>query len=233
MDYQRIYNQIIERAKSRQLSEYIEKHHIIPKCMGGSNKKENIVELTAREHFIVHWLLSRIYPDHILINRAFWLMANGTSPSKKRYKPSSRTYQEAREKTQMWLQTPKSEETKNKIKNHPTRKNNISLGIKKYYEENQQTKRKPCTEERRNKISKSKQGQNHTEETKNKIGKNQPKEKPSKRRSVLQHDKKGNLIKEWESIAQATKTLHYSDGIISMACSGKIKSAGGFIWKYK
>jgi len=51
MDYQNIYSQIIERAKNHQLEGYKEKHHIIPKCMGGTDEKENIAELTAKEHF--------------------------------------------------------------------------------------------------------------------------------------------------------------------------------------
>ena len=52
MNYQRIYDQIINRAKERTLEGYKEKHHIIPKCMGGSNEKQNLIELTAKEHFI-------------------------------------------------------------------------------------------------------------------------------------------------------------------------------------
>lgn len=53
---------LIEKAKSRTLPKevYTEKHHIIPRSMGGNNKKENLVELTAREHFICHWLLIKM-----------------------------------------------------------------------------------------------------------------------------------------------------------------------------
>lgn len=58
--YTRIYYQIVNRAQSRTLDGYKEKHHIIPKSFGGSNKKENLVELTAREHFICHWLLVKM-----------------------------------------------------------------------------------------------------------------------------------------------------------------------------
>lgn len=64
MNYEKIYNQIIDKRKKELLpeNEYGEKHHIIPRCLGGSNSKENIVKLTAREHFIAHMLLVRIYP---------------------------------------------------------------------------------------------------------------------------------------------------------------------------
>lgn len=63
MDYQKIYNSIIENRKINIPEGYTERHHIIPKCMGGDNSKENLVRLTAREHFICHTLLVKIYPD--------------------------------------------------------------------------------------------------------------------------------------------------------------------------
>jgi hypothetical protein len=55
--YKKIYEFIIERAKNRSLNCYVEKHHIIPKCLGGLNNKDNIIKLTAKEHFICHRLL--------------------------------------------------------------------------------------------------------------------------------------------------------------------------------
>ena len=55
--YENWYNSIINRAKSRVLNGFGERHHIIPKSLGGSDKRDNIVKLTAREHFICHWLL--------------------------------------------------------------------------------------------------------------------------------------------------------------------------------
>jgi hypothetical protein len=72
MNYLSIYNQIINRAKNsnrrkRNISDpkyiYYEKHHIIPKCLGGTNDKSNFVLLTGSEHFLAHQLLVKIYPD--------------------------------------------------------------------------------------------------------------------------------------------------------------------------
>ena len=62
MDYKRIYNEIIDNRKLNKFDGYTENHHIIPKSIGGSNKKENLVELSAREHFICHYLLTKMYP---------------------------------------------------------------------------------------------------------------------------------------------------------------------------
>jgi len=57
--YKSWYDYIIQKAKVRNLSGYKEKHHILPRCLGGKDNQENLVELTAREHFIVHMLLCK------------------------------------------------------------------------------------------------------------------------------------------------------------------------------
>ena len=62
MNYRKIYFQLIERAKTHSnLSGYTEIHHVIPKSLGGTDLKSNLVKLTAREHFIAHWLLTKVY----------------------------------------------------------------------------------------------------------------------------------------------------------------------------
>lgn len=58
--YTKIYYNIVNRAKSRIKPEFAEQHHIIPKSLGGSNSKNNLVFLTPREHFICHLLLPKM-----------------------------------------------------------------------------------------------------------------------------------------------------------------------------
>lgn len=60
--YTRCYFAIIAQARldNEQYSGYTEKHHVIPKSMGGGNNKENLVRLTARQHFVCHLLLTRM-----------------------------------------------------------------------------------------------------------------------------------------------------------------------------
>ncbi len=58
--YSKRYYKITSNAKQRTTEGYTELHHIIPQSMGGSNDKENLVDLTAREHFICHWLLIKM-----------------------------------------------------------------------------------------------------------------------------------------------------------------------------
>lgn len=59
----------------RVLQGYGEVHHIIPKCIGGTNDSSNKIKLTAREHFIVHRLLIKIY-DNKKLKYALWAMCN-------------------------------------------------------------------------------------------------------------------------------------------------------------
>lgn len=85
MHYQKIYNQIIENAKIRQMSGYCEKHHIIPKCLGGDDSKENLVKLTFREHFICHWLLCKLNPNNGKLHHAFSRMTMASYKNKERF----------------------------------------------------------------------------------------------------------------------------------------------------
>lgn len=63
MDYNKIYNALIDRAKSRiSANEYVEIHHIVPNCLGGQDVSTNLVKLLAREHYLAHLLLVKIYP---------------------------------------------------------------------------------------------------------------------------------------------------------------------------
>lgn len=64
MNYRILYDRLIQKAKARlNLDGYFELHHIVPRSMGGGNAAENLVELTAREHFLAHWLLFRTYKN--------------------------------------------------------------------------------------------------------------------------------------------------------------------------
>lgn len=62
MNYLNVYNQLMDRAVNRSISgTYTERHHIVPRSMGGADTDDNMVVLTAREHFIAHILLAKIH----------------------------------------------------------------------------------------------------------------------------------------------------------------------------
>lgn len=63
MNYLSVYNSLINKRKSSPVPDnlYSELHHIIPKCHGGSDSPDNLVRLTAKEHYLAHHLLYKHY----------------------------------------------------------------------------------------------------------------------------------------------------------------------------
>ena len=166
--YQTWYQNITDRARSRTLEGYVERHHVVPRSLGGSDDVGNLVSLTAREHFVCHWLLTKIYTGearHKMINAMYIMRAEG--PYQKRYesKITSRVYNTLREEYSKYI-------------------SNLNKGRVQPLEENikqkaAQTgrKRAPFSDEWREKMSKSKQGENNNrygavvlESTRQKIG---------------------------------------------------------------
>ena len=100
MDYRKHYNRLMERGSTRNLADgiYFETHHIIPKSEGGTNNASNLVKLTAREHFVAHWLLHRESPNTYSRSFSFWRMCNGKGkvPTSKWIVVSSRAYEEGK-----------------------------------------------------------------------------------------------------------------------------------------
>lgn len=191
MNYLKIYNQIIDRANQRTLNDvYVEKHHIVPKCIGGVDDPDNIVKLTGREHFICHWLLVRIYPDNKRLIHAFWMMSNCRNDN--RYVPSSRTYNEAKilhtnALSKNMVGNKLSKATKDKIsianlgkKRTEEQRKNISESLKgkdngwNNRKHSEDSKRKmaiakigtTASDETKQKMSDSRMGKKHTDEAK-------------------------------------------------------------------
>jgi len=73
-------------------SQVYEKHHIVPRSLGGNNTHSNLIRLTPREHFIAHWLLWRIHQNQQMAF-AFYALCKFSSTGKN---ISSRTYEEAK-----------------------------------------------------------------------------------------------------------------------------------------
>lgn len=104
MNYTKIYASIVLRAQAERTERlalkkqgtYFEDHHIVPKSFGGSNAKSNLALLTAREHFICHWLLVKMYPIGSLergkMLNALWRMQGTSQYHPYRY-VNSRTYE--------------------------------------------------------------------------------------------------------------------------------------------
>jgi hypothetical protein len=80
MNYQRHYNLLIEKhgLKSKP-NGYSEKHHIVPRCLGGSDDESNLIYLSAEAHYVAHQLLVKMNPNHYGIAYAALLMTRSTS----------------------------------------------------------------------------------------------------------------------------------------------------------
>src|SRR5260221_14502116 len=98
--YYRWYYQIIDKARKRGVpDEYYEGHHILPRCMGGTNDWWNLVSLTYREHFLAHWLLTKCVKGFSLkrkMNFAFASMTKMSSSGKFRVSKTSWQYKRAK-----------------------------------------------------------------------------------------------------------------------------------------
>lgn len=156
MNYLRIYNDIIENAKNRNLDGYKERHHILPKCMGGDNSRDNLIDLTAREHYLCHWLLAKAHNNKKLW-AAFAMMC--ASSDKHGRITNSKIFERARKAMSVAMSgdgnpmygkpsacKSHTQETKDKIRNS-------KLGKKR-----SPFKRKPHSEETKLKISVAKKG---------------------------------------------------------------------------
>lgn len=78
MKYIKIYYDICEKGKFDRVLEYSESHHIIPRCMGGSDDLSNLTRLSAREHYLAHYLLTKMHPNDYKILYAFGAMRLNT-----------------------------------------------------------------------------------------------------------------------------------------------------------
>lgn len=131
MNYQKIYNSIIELSQNRKISGYTEKHHIIPKCIGGSNDSDNIAILSAREHFICHYILTK-FIDNDKIILAFNMMRSNKTEN--RYM-NSRLFESVKIKyskviSKIHKNKTVSQETRDKISNNKERRDKISKALK-------------------------------------------------------------------------------------------------------
>lgn len=74
MNYAFHYELLMARARARTLEGYRERHHVHPRCMGGGDDPENIVELTPEEHYVAHQLLVKMHPaNRGLVHAAFYM----------------------------------------------------------------------------------------------------------------------------------------------------------------
>lgn len=169
--YTEWYFAIVNKAKSlnrQKCDDYFENHHIIPKAMGGKRTKDNMVLLTAREHFICHWLLVKMVIDPIhkrSMSCAIHRMTHGNGNQSKKH-ITARQFEIARKIfSQSQTGFRHSDETKAKLREYRH------------------------SDEMKTKLSILRSGTTHSEETKAKISKSLTKENKREKKSVCKIDK--------------------------------------------
>jgi len=166
--YTKWYNQITDRARNRIVEGYTEKHHILPRSLGGTDDAFNLVDLTAREHFVCHWLLTKMYTGQAkskMIN-ALWMMQS-KNEYQNRYQTNitSRVYESLRKDYAKYI----SERNTGRIQPPEEKAKQIAAITGR--------KRAPFSEEWRAKMAEKKKGENNprygvelSQETRQKIG---------------------------------------------------------------
>jgi hypothetical protein len=235
-EYMKIINTSITEKRVKSNEQYYEKHHILPKSCGGKNNKDNLVLLTAKEHFIAHKLLVEMYPEKsnewfkmsTAIN--FFLgQDNKTHFSPEEYEKTRLNHVEA---IKNWANRPETKANTSKV----------HKGRKKSPEEIQHITESQNRPETKLAKSNSLKGKKRTKEQcqNYKKAQNRPdliKLKRSRRgaknhnsKPVEQYSLTGDLIETFCCISDAIKSTKIEN--ISFVCNNKRKSAGGFIWKF-
>lgn len=224
MNWKGIHDQIIKRAQNRTLEGYSELHHILPKCLGGTNDKANLVRLTAKEHFIIHKILNILNPEVEGLRYAVWIFVTfndnrGIRIGSKEYERLRKLFAESAS-VRMKVSNPSfnvfSEEHRKKIS---------EAGFKRFKDPNERIKANPFKnltgEERKERI---KVWSNAA------IGPKNGRFKWDKK--VKQIDKiSGEIVKIYD-YARLVKYDGYTPSNVISCCNKKSKSHAGFVWEW-
>ena len=238
MDYRRVYmnlilsRQLMGRKKRKNThSDYIyyENHHILPQCFGGTNDPENLVLLTAKEHFISHLLLIKCYEDSEMkssMQRAITMMCLNGDCTKRILSASQ--YALARKMSNGLKFTEKhrqnlSAATKGVPKSEK-HKEALSKAHKGKPNPNKGKKQAPELFEI---YSKARKGLKRSEAIKQAMSE-------QRKKSVYQYDLQMNLIKIWSSVREAQIGMKTIKGkaAIGICANSKCKTSLGFIWRW-
>lgn len=113
------YTQFIGSLRGQPVDGYAEVHHIVPRSLGGSDDADNLIRLTARQHYVAHWMLARALGGSAA--RAFFMMSNFGKYGQVNSTTYAMARQEYAEQVSQQLkgkpsQCPFSEETKQKMR---------------------------------------------------------------------------------------------------------------------
>ncbi len=229
--YDEFINNILEtRGRFNCGEEYHERHHIKPRCLGGDDDEDNLIDLFAREHFKAHMLLALENPNTEDLVYAWWMMSNVEDSNQERYELTAEEYEEVKKyisriqsvvsKTR-WL----DDDFRNKvIEKHKLRWQDDDFR-KKHHEGMQKAI------DKLSKIAKKRTGtkngffnKHHTQETKDKL---------RELRSIpaLQFSIEGVFIQTWDCAKDVEMELGICAAHIGECKKRKALTAGGYVWR--
>lgn len=117
------YRKIISHYQKAEVTGFTERHHIMPKCMGGNDEGKNLVYLPPKAHFIVHYLLTKMYPDNKKLKHAFAMM--GVSNQHQDRKQTGKLYEFSKKaRSEALTGQPRPEWVKKKLRRPKSRTEN-------------------------------------------------------------------------------------------------------------
>lgn len=215
MTYNEFINNVLQsRGRFACDTRYHERHHIIPKCCGGNNDEENLIDLFAEEHYIAHKLLALENPNNDKLQFAWWQMCHCKKEDRE-YEVSAEDYALAKEAHADAIRKQSIDRWAN-----PTTRSKIQTSLSS-----------PKT---RKKMSESAKKRYNTTAGRAHIDEMWTDDlRASISKSVLQFTKNGELVAEYFGAREAARRTNIVPSSIIECCNGKRKSAGGFVWKYK
>ena len=244
MTYKEFIDNILKtRGRFACGNEYYERHHIIPRCMGGGNDSDNLIDLFAREHYKAHRLLALENPEHNGLQYAWFNMCNIKGNNmQRRYMVSAREYEDARiaiSRHPTMLGKHLSAEARAKLsiyqkqrwQDHEYRKkmieygkkligaNNPNYGNHKLAGKNNPNYGKHLSKECRQKISIARKGKYANGDHPRSI-------------AVVQCDINLTPIRVYSCSMEVSKKTNIDNSTIGKVCKGERKTVGGYRWKF-
>ena len=190
--------------------------------MGGGNEAENLVRLTPEEHFLIHQLLVKIYPENHKLAFAVDMMCTGSGSNdgrrtnNKRFGWLRKRVSESLKKENIDPKTLllRSEALKGRIISPETRAKLSEIA-----------KKENLSPETLAKMSKAQKGKKYSVEVRMRMAE-------SHKKPVNQYSKDGEFVRRWGGVAEAAEAVGIKATNIAAHIRGKRPSAGNSVWRY-
>ena len=217
-----IENILYTRGRNGCGDEYHEEHHIIPKCIGGLNNKDNLIDLFAEEHFIAHKLLAFENPDNDALQRAFGTMAHVWKGERK-YNVSEEDY--------AYIRYQNANRLKHQWENSEYRQNMVDMMTELWQSEEF---RERATASWNNDVRRKQQSDlmKSLNNNPNVVEKKISALHQWCDKSVQQINDCGEVVAEFVSATEAQRQTGIPQSSISRCCNRLQKTAGGYRWQF-